>query len=605
MISFLALVPIIGANACSNLLIPAGSSQDGSTIISYSADAENLYGDVSHWPARDHVKGTMREIWDWDTGRHLGAIPEVEHTYNVVGNTNEHQLSISETTFGGLEILSGGGGDGSGDNARAVCDERFGCIDYGQLIWVTLQRARTVREAISTIDHLMQTYGYASSGESFSIADPQEVWLMEIIGKGNFSRGALWVATKVPDGYVGGHANQARIRTFPKDDPEHWKYSKDVISFAREHAIYNGSDEAFSFSDVYDPVTFEGARFCEARVFSFFSSVAAPEERIEQYLDYAQGYNLTNRMPLFVKTNKRLTVNDTMWHMRNHYEGTWFDSRFDVGAGKFSSPYRLGMGLTWDYAGKKYVNERPIGTQYAGWNVIMNQRPKERYSIMWWGPDDSTFSPHTPFYGATSRVPQSFSGSNCTGISWCREKAGLPGTITKFSMKSMHWITQMVANFAYSSYAAVSAAVQKKLVDHEAAMFKAVAAMDKKIIQDAAQSRDIATEFSYKESEKLHELWSEFYGELFMTYVDGYKTVLDPKDPYCGCQKQTLGWGEEEKASIAAQAGKKYHVPETSLGAQPTRFASISKVSLRAMGGKVRQDRCPGSEPQEEDRVVV
>jgi dipeptidase len=409
------------ARGCSNLLIPAGSSTDGSTIISYSADSGNLMADVSHWPAADHAPGDVREIYSWDFGTYLGAIAQPAHTYNVVGNTNEFQLTIGETTFGGLDDLNC-------EQGLGVCSEQ-GCIDYGQLIWVTLQRAKTAREAIATLDTLMQTYGYASSGESFSIADPTEVWMMEIIGKGKYAKGTVWVAVRIPDGHVAAHANQARIRTFARDEPDSVLYAEDVVDFARSVGLYNGSDADFSYSDTYDPVTFEGARFCEARVFTFFQSVADPAVHMEQYLDYVQGYNLSNRMPLYVKAGHKISVNETMWHMRNHFEGTWFDPRGDVGAQAWHGPNRLGEDLVWDYQDVSYVNERPIGTQYAAWNFVGVQRSSQKYSVLWFGADDSTFSLHTPFYGAASRVPPAWDGATCTGRDLCRARLGLPGTI--------------------------------------------------------------------------------------------------------------------------------------------------------------------------------
>lgn len=241
----------------------------------------------------------------------MGEIPEAEVTYNVVGNVNEHGLVITESTFGGLVELE--------------CTGREGKVDYGSLIWITLQRSKTAREAIQTMSKLVNEYGYASTGESFSIADQSELWYMELIGKGRIAKGAVWVARRVPDGYVTGHANQARITTFPLNDPDNCLYSDDVVSFAKENGLYSGRDEDFSFSDVYDPVTFEGARFCEARVWSFFSSVMG-QEWSNQYLDYAEGYNLTNRMPLWVKPSKKLSPEDVMQAMRNHYEGTALDN---------------------------------------------------------------------------------------------------------------------------------------------------------------------------------------------------------------------------------------------------------------------------------------
>lgn len=425
---------------------------------------------------------------------------------------------------------------------------------------------------------------------------------MEIIGKGNFSKGAVWVAQKIPDGYVCAHANQARIRKFQRDKPDSVRYASDVVTFAREHGFYDGTDEDFSFSDVYDPVTFSGARFCEARVFTFFSSVAAPEENIGQYLDYVQGYNLSNRMPLYVKTNQRLTVNDTMWHMRNHYEGTWFDPSSDIGAGHFSLPNRLGMGLQWQYKGKSYANERPIGTQYAAWNSIYNQRPDKKYSVNWWGPDDSTFSPHVPFYGAATRIPPSHNGGNCTGMSWCRVELGLPGHMSKFNIGSMHWITNMVANYAYSSYADISQTVKHKLVELEARMFEDVEATDKLIASSRGEGAEVATAFSYKTAEETHKQWTDLYGELFMTYVDGFKATKDPSQA-AGFRKVPQGWSEEMKAAIADRSGAKYHIPETALCSGEG--TAVEKFSLRALGGREHRSSCATSNKASQIGLVV
>jgi dipeptidase len=275
------------AESCSNIIISPGASTDSSSIVSYNADSAGLYGSLYHYPATDYPPNSLRDVYDWDTGVFLGQIPEVSHTYNVVGNINEFGLSIGETTYGGVESLQ------SQTGAK---------IDYGSLIWITLQRARTAQEAIQTISDLMAEYGYASEGESFSIADPHEAWIMEIIGKGNYEKGAVWVARKIPDGYVTAHANQARITTFPLNDPENCRYASDVISFARKIGLYEGADENFSFSDVYDAVTFSGARYCDARVWSFFGNLLG-QEWADQYLDYAMGYNLTNRMPLWIKVS--------------------------------------------------------------------------------------------------------------------------------------------------------------------------------------------------------------------------------------------------------------------------------------------------------------
>lgn len=610
----------IGVRGCTNLLVPSGSTVDGSTIITYSADSPELFGAISHWPAANHGPKALREIYSWDEGEHLGAIPQPPHTYNVVGNTNEYQLTIGETTFAGLEMLSGTSG-------KAVCNEDYGCIDYGQLIWVTLQRAKTAREAIDVMDDLVQTYGYASEGESFEIADPGEVWLMELIGKGNISKGAVWVATKIPDGYVSSTANQARTTTFVRDDPDKVRFSPDVVDFARSIGVFDGADEDFDFTAAYDPLTFSGARYCEARVYALFLQVAAEEEHIEDYLDYAQGYNLTHRMPLYVKVGKKLSVNDTMWAMRNHYEGTWFDGRYDVGAQAWNSPMSLGEGLGWTATDPEtgedatYVNNRNIGQQYASWNIIANQRPEEKFSVMWFGVDDSTFSLHVPIYGATTRIPSAWDDGDCTGRTSCRDELGLKGTIRNFTTGAMHWVGNMVANYAYSRYADVAPVVKEKLVQLESESFARVEAMDKKLESALSKggkgrwslrrpSRDpvaLATEFSYEAAEQAHQSWLDFYGELFMTFVDGYRTVPDPSNLASAVSKETPGWTNAWKERIVNETGSKYLEPGTGgtcvdndgrivpctsaklSSAAPHSHPTINKLSLKALGGGSRR----------------
>jgi dipeptidase len=315
-------------NACTNYLITPGATTDGSAFISYAADSGSLYGTLGFYPAGDHPSTARRECYDWDSGNYLGSIPEAAHTYNVVGNVNEHQLTITETTFGGLGQFS---------------SQKGAIIDYGSLIWITLQRAKTAQEAITVMDELMQKYGYASDGESFSIGDPNEVWIMEVMSKGEGELGSVWVAQKIPDGYVSGHANQARIRTFIQNDPSTSRFAHDVIDFARKKNLYNGTDAEFSFSDTYDPVSFVSARMCEARVWNMFRQVAAESDFENEYLDYVKGENLTNRMPLYIKPKEKISLNDTFWFMRGHYENTYFDMSVDVGAGPFQSIYRVSI----------------------------------------------------------------------------------------------------------------------------------------------------------------------------------------------------------------------------------------------------------------------
>lgn len=589
---------------CTNLLVPAGSTSDGSTIITYSTDNPGRFADVVRFPGGMHQQDELREIFDFDTGQRLGAIPESQETYNVVSNTNEHQLSIGETTFGGLARLDGSSGKSQDFNphtsVQAICNKDYGCLDYGSLIYVTLQRARTAREAISVADHLMQTYGYASSGESFSIADPHEVWLMEIIGKGNISQGSVWVATRIPDGFVSAHANQARTRTFAWNDSDTVRYSTDVASFARSIGAYEGTDAEFSFSDVYDPLTFHGARYGEARVFSLFSKIAALEENIESYLDYARGYNLSNRMPLFVRVAHKLSVNDSIWLMRDHFEGTWFDTSQDVGAGAWHLPYRLGApGLTWKYKGETYVNERNIGVEKAALNIIANQRANHQFGVLWFGVDDSTFSLHAPIYGATTRLPPAWDGGNCLGRATCREALGLPGTITKFSTQAMHWVGQLIANYAYSRYDIIAPVVFEKLAELEGKLFEELRQADEQIKMEDIRAAEVATNFSFNTAEQLHKTWLDFWGQLFVTYVDGYTMVHNDENKLGGCDKVSPTWDDSWKKRIVDETGGHYRVPADIVAQGPP--GVIHKLNLIALGGGEKV----APEPQESSKLVV
>jgi dipeptidase len=396
-----------------------------------------LYGSLYHYPAADHPAGTMHQVYDWDTGKHLGAIPEVAHTYNVVGNMNEFGLSIGETTYGGVEALQ---------------EQDGAIIDYGSLIWITLQRAKTAREAIQVAGDLMATYGYASEGESFSIIDNNEAWVMELIGKGNYEKGAVWVAQKLPQGAVSAHANQARITTFPQDSPEECLYSKDVVSFAKDIGLYpkDASDADFSFSDVYDAVTFSGARFCDARVWSFFGDIMG-QEWADQYLDYAMGANLTNRMPLWVSPPAKVSATDVMGHMRNHYENTKLSmdgTQFpDVGATFDAVPVRAHP-LTWtDSKGDEYLNERPIATQQTGWNFVAQSRswmPKELSGLLWFGVDDSATTVRFPVYGSVTRVPLAFAGKGA--------QDGVTPPMMEFDDERAFDVFNLMANWVYSRW---------------------------------------------------------------------------------------------------------------------------------------------------------
>ena len=422
------------SEACTNVIVTRGASADGSCLVSYAADSHWLYGELYFKPQADWATGSKLKVYDWDSGKYLGEIEQVQHTYKTIGNMNEHQLIIAETTFGGRHGLN---------NPDAI-------MDYGSLIYITLQRARTAREAIRLMDELTQKYGYYSEGESFSIADKEEAWIMEMVGKGA-EKGSVWVARRIPDGYVSGHANQSRITTFPLDDPDNCLYSKDVISFARKMGWFDGKDEEFSFRDAYCPLDFGGLRGCEARVGSAFNILGKGKFAYEDggslvekdsydYVDYAMGHNPANNMPLWIKPAGKVSVKDVADVMRDHYEGTPMDMTQDIGAGGNALPYRWRpMGFTYD--GKEYTNERAIATQQTAFWFVGQSRgnyPDVLGGIIWFGTDDAATSYVTPIYTNSEIVPECFREGN--------------GDMLTYSSTSSFWLNNRVANACYKMY---------------------------------------------------------------------------------------------------------------------------------------------------------
>lgn len=422
------------SEACTNVIVTRGASADGSCLVSYAADSHWLYGELYFKPQADWATGSKLKVYDWDSGKYLGEIEQVQHTYKTIGNMNEHQLIIAETTFGGRHGLN---------NPDAI-------MDYGSLIYITLQRARTAREAIRLMDELTQKYGYYSEGESFSIADKEEAWIMEMVGKGA-EKGSVWVARRIPDGYVSGHANQSRITTFPLNDPENCLYSKDVISFARKMGWFDGKDEEFSFRDAYCPLDFGGLRGCEARVWSAFNILGKGKFAYEDggslvekdsydYVDYAMGHNPANNMPLWIKPAAKVSVKDVADVMRDHYEGTPMDMTQDIGAGGNALPYRWRpMGFTYD--GKEYTNERAIATQQTAFWFVGQSRgnyPDVLGGIIWFGTDDAATSYVTPIYTNSEIVPECFREGN--------------GDMLTYSSTSSFWLNNRVANACYKMY---------------------------------------------------------------------------------------------------------------------------------------------------------
>ena len=397
-----AMLSYGAAAACTNFIVTKGASTDGSVMVSYAADSHSLYGALYHSAGGKHSQGAILPIYEWDTGRYLTDIPQAGESYSTVGNMNEHSLIIAETTFGGREELA----------------DPAGLMDYGSLIYITLQRAKTAREAIGVIVELANTYGYASSGESFSIADPGEAWIMELIGKGskpdtagiNTRKGIVWVARRIPDGYVSAHANQSRITTFPLDDPENCLYAPDVIDFAREMGYFEGEDADFSFCDAYGPADFGTVRGCDARVWAFFRTVA---DGMDAYEQYAMGYDMQNRMPLWVKPRAKVSPKTVFDCMRDHYEGTPMDMTRDLGAGGHNCPYRW-RPMTFEVDGEEYLNERATSTQQTGFWFVGQARADAGpdMGILWFGVDDAATSCLTPIYCSVQEVPECFREGN-------------------------------------------------------------------------------------------------------------------------------------------------------------------------------------------------
>jgi dipeptidase len=543
----LTLLSGVNSEACTNFLISKGATTDGSTMITYSADSHVLYGELYHHPAANYPAGTMVDIYEWDTGEFLGKIDQVPYTYLVVGNMNEHQLAIGETTFGG----------------RPELVDTTGVIDYGSLIYLTLQRAKTAREAIRIMGELVSKYGYYSSGESFSIADANEVWIMEMIGKGSpivtkdrkgrerttHNKGAVWVAMRVPDGYISGHANQARITTFPSNDPENCIYAPDVISFAREKNYYSGEDKDFSFSDIYAPVDFGAARFCEARVWAGFNRVSTG---MDKYLDYAKGYNLENRMPLWVKPDKKLSVQDVMAMMRDYYQGTELDMTKDIGAGPYKSIVRW-RPMTWKVDDVDYFHERAISTQQTGFSFVSQSRswlPDQIGGILWFGVDDTYTTVYVPMYSSITETPHSFAVGN--------------GSMMEFSDDAAFWVFNQVSNLAYTRYSdmikdiqGVQTALENKFIAHTSVVDNAALELYKK---DPAEAVRFLTDYSVNQGNSTVARWKELYAHLFTKFLDGNIKYKDGNNR--NPRIEFPGYSRDYYEMIIEKTGDKFKVPQ-------------------------------------------
>jgi dipeptidase len=523
MIFFLVFsTPLIRqADACTNLIVTKGASKDGSVMITYAADSHVRYGALAFYPAADHPKGAMLDIIHYENGKLTGQIPEVPHTYSVIGLMNEHQVALGETTWGGLKDLH---------------DQPGAFLDYGSLMKIALQRSKTAREAIHVIAELVAEYGYASSGESLSVSDANEAWIMEIIGKGEHEKGAVWVALLVPDGYICGHANQARITTFPFQEKNNWKsktqtcyHAPDVISFAKEHGFYQGPDADFSFSDVYNPVDFGGARFCDARVWTFFRRHNADIREDANITEYATGrikhldhfadgspnpnHFASNRMPLWVKPDEKVSLEDVMFGMRDHFEGTPLEFDDGIGAGPFHLPYRW-RPMTYTIDSTNYCNERSIATQQTGYSFVAQSRgwlPAPIGGIFWFGVDDTDGCVYAPMYCGMTRIPYGYTWGN--------------GSMIKWDPKSAFWAFNLVTNWAYTRYDLIHPEVEQYQQEIESGFIAGIPKVDKEAValyqRSPEKARAFITDFSVATADQLVEDWTIFFQYLFMKYMDG------------------------------------------------------------------------------------
>ncbi len=523
--------------ACTNYLITKGASADGSTMITYSADSHELYGDLYYAPARDHLEGSMRDIYDGDTNKYLGKIKQVSHTYAVVGLMNEHQVAIGETTWGGREELK---------DPNAI-------VDYNSLMVIALERAKTAREAIKVMTDLVAEYGYASTGESFSISDPNEVWIMDMISKGKDNKGAVWTARLVPDGYISAHANQARIRQFPLNDPQ-TLYAKDVITFAREKKYFNGTDEEFSYADAYAPADFGAMRACESRVWSMFRRTLKDPKTMDQYLDYVLGQNPKNPMPLWIKPDKKLTVRDVMELMRDHFEGTPLDMTNDIGAGPYILPYRW-RPLTWKVVDEKeapeYCNERAVSTQQTGFSFVTQSRswlPDPIGGVYWFGVDDTSSTVYIPMYCGIRAVPYSFAVGN--------------GSFTEFTWESGWWVFNFVANYAYSRYSEMIRDIQTVQRELEGKFLAAQPELEKAALilykQSPESAREYLTAYSVKEGDDVVKRWKKLGEFLIYKYLDGNLKVFTNHK----VEVTHPGYPKEWYKRIVEETGDRYKVKE-------------------------------------------
>lgn len=535
------LVSYFSSWACTNFIVGKKASADGSVICSYNADDYGLFIGLCHYPAGKHEKGSVRKIYDWDTNVYHGQISEAEVTYNVIGNINEYQVSIGETTFGGREELV----------------DTTGILDYGSLIYIALQRSKTAREAIKVMTTLTDKYGYCSGGETFTICDPNEAWIMEMIGKGPGRKGTVWVAVRIPDDAICAHANQSRIRTFNQKDKKNVMFSKDCITFAREKGWFSGKDADFSFCEAYAYPDFSGRRFCEARVWSFFNHFSTDMER---YLPYAEGkVKDAEPMPLWIKPNRKVSVQDIQECMRDHYEGTPFSLDKDPGQGVWNMPYRP-TPLTYKVDGKEYFNERPTSTQQTAFSYVAQLRswlPRQIGGVLWFGNDDGNMVAYTPVYCGNTSQPECYNTKDADAVT--------------FSMKNAFWVCNWVSNMVYPRYSLMFGSLKSVRDSLETSYFSAQAEIERKAMvlydENPSLAIDFLTDYSIDKAQQMIDRWRQLGTYLIVKYNDmAIKPDEDGRfirtETGLGATVERPGFPENVAREIVKSSGDRYAVPE-------------------------------------------
>ena len=492
------LVAASYAVACTNFIVGKKASADGSVFCTYNADSYGAFMPLYHFPAGKHAPGEMRQIYDWDTNKYLGQIPEAAETWNVIGNTNEWQLTIGETTFGGREEMV----------------DTTGIIDYGSLIYITLQRAKNAREAIQVMTTLVEQYGYCSEGETFSICDPNEAWIMEMMGCASDRKlskeRTVWVALRIPDDMICAHANQSRIRQFDMKDKQNVLFSKNVVKYARKMGWFSGKDEAFSYADAYCPADFGARRWCEARVWSFFNRFS---DDFSAYLPWALGEDPNAQpMPLWIKPNKLLTLQDMQAAMRDHFEGTPLSLDQDLGGGIWEMPYRVSP-LSYKVDGEQYFNERPTSTQQSAFSFISQMRswlPRQVGGCFWFGNDDGNMVSYVPIYCANTRQPVCFNTPGADDI--------------HFSMDNAFWVCNWVANMVYPRYSLMFPSLKQVRDSLDAAFARAQPEIEAEAIARYANDEQALaahmTDYSCLKAEQMMDRWRQLAYFLIVKYND-------------------------------------------------------------------------------------